>query len=184
MAATNANYDDAVRAIVPDLEYLAEFVPQSKSRRADEKHPSLNWRIAIKRGGASMTADYMQRIGHLPGYKFPGIQTSIIVNGYHKRAAESGKYARNATEAYGNSCLGLVAKIPPPGLADVLRCLLLDAEAIDAGGFEEWAIEFGYDIDSRKAEGIYNACHETGLKLRRMLGDSKISELREALRDM
>ena len=60
----------------------------------------------------------------------------------------------------------------PPTAADVLSCLLLDATGYDdARNFEDWAPEFGYDPDSRKAEKIYHECGEISKKLHALLGD-------------
>jgi len=67
--------------------------------------------------------------------------------------------------------------IPPPELIDVLYCLVLDASVLDFACFEDWADEYGYDTDSRKAERIYKDCLETGLKLRQILGPGGLSEL-------
>jgi len=162
---------ETILALVPDLDYHAEFIPHSKSRNAAQE-PSLNWRVTFTRG-RTLTADYMQGIGHLPGYS----QRRTIHNvEYEKRCAESGLCAREF-ESQG------LRKIPAPPLADVLQCLLMDAEAIDYGTFEEWADNFGYDSDSRAAERIYRACLETGLQLRAMLGD-KMDALREALANL
>ena len=74
-------------------------------------------------------------------------------------------------------------KLTPPTLRHVLGSLILDASAIDAGNFENWADEYGYDKDSRAAEAIYNACVKTGLQLRAMLGDSRLAALREELQN-
>ena len=53
-----------------------------------------------------------------------------------------------------------------PALAEVLHCLLMDGEAFfNAQSFEDWASDFGYDSDSRKAEEIYRKCDATGRKL-------------------
>lgn len=59
----------------------------------------------------------------------------------------------------------------PPELADVLNSLRLDAEGIEnARNFEEWAGEYGYDTDSRKAEETYRDCQKMAGKLARFLG--------------
>lgn len=175
---TATDYTAAVREIVPDLEYSAEFVPQSKSRNAGDKHPSLNWRVTLGRAGRTLTTDYMQGIGHLPKTEKAFNPRSVEGDKAIRRAAEQGTFARH--DGYVTSR----NPIPAPELADVLHSLLLDAEAINSGSFEDWAGDFGYDTDSRKAEAIYRACLDTGLKLRAMLGDETIQRLREALRDM
>ena len=59
-----------------------------------------------------------------------------------------------------------------PTAADVLSCLLSDATSFEnAGSFEEWAREYGFDTDSRKAERIYRELENLAPKVRRLLGD-------------
>ncbi len=70
-----------------------------------------------------------------------------------------------------------------PKLTDVVHSLVMDASVLDSGGFEDWAADLGYDTDSRKAESIYRECLEIALKLRAGLGESVLSELREAAQD-
>ncbi len=60
--------------------------------------------------------------------------------------------------------------------ADALSCLLMDARAAETT-FEDWAAEFGYDTDSRKAEAVYRACDEIGKKLKSLLSASDIDHL-------
>lgn len=61
-----------------------------------------------------------------------------------------------------------------PTAADVLYSLLSDASGIDnaAGSFEDWAGEYGYDTDSRKAEAAYQATLAQTQRLRALLGDA------------
>ena len=54
---------------------------------------------------------------------------------------------------------------------------------LDAGGFENWAAEYGFDPDSRKAESIYRLCLEYALAMRAALGDSGMAELCNAFQD-
>lgn len=59
-----------------------------------------------------------------------------------------------------------------PDADDVLNCIISDAAGIEnAQGFEDWASEYGYDEDSRKAERIYKACQREARKLSQFLGD-------------
>jgi hypothetical protein len=60
----------------------------------------------------------------------------------------------------------------PPEIGAVLSSLALDASSMSDGEtFEQWADNFGYDTDSRKAEHTYQACKEQAVKLRELLGD-------------
>lgn len=60
-----------------------------------------------------------------------------------------------------------------PTAADVLACLLSDATVDDGEGnprpFEDWADDYGFDTDSRKAEATWRQCVEQTAKLREFL---------------
>lgn len=56
-----------------------------------------------------------------------------------------------------------------PTAADVLSCMVSDAFAGEQN-FEGFCADFGYDVDSRKAEATWKACAKTAPKLRRFLG--------------
>lgn len=177
-----------IRDVAPELDYAAVFVPQSQSRNAGEKNPSLNWRVTLNmkgpgKGREILTCDYMQGIGHAPKYRASRYNSTDQAI-YFRDVAEKGKYTKGETPWEKPSYQWHITPLPAPALADVLHSLLLDADALDFGGFEEWARDLGYDPDSREGERVYRACLETGLKLRAALGDEKMAKLREALRDM
>ena len=59
-----------------------------------------------------------------------------------------------------------------PNAADILPCLMADAQGFEqAEGFEQWAAEYGYDPDSRKAFAIYEEVRESLPSLQDVLGD-------------
>lgn len=180
----------------------ATFIPWSQSRSKDDRvarsdgtatdqpRYSLNWRVTLARmamidgaykpGSARtiLTTDYSQGVAHIPGYdKIPGIKTSVWADGLIKQACEHGWAINPKSKIFHGP------KLAGPKLADVLYSLQFDASAIDAGGFESWAADLGYDTDSRKAETIYRACLDIGLKLRAALGDQALRELAEACQD-
>jgi hypothetical protein len=65
-----------------------------------------------------------------------------------------------------------------PKPEDVLNALASDSSMVEnAGSFEGWANELGYDTDSRKAEKIYKVCIKQAEKLKSFLGDDKYQEL-------
>ena len=66
----------------------------------------------------------------------------------------------------------------PPQADDVLDCLASDSAGHDnARDFENWAAEYGYDTDSRKAEKIYRVVERQAAKLNVFLGDDLYNEL-------
>ncbi len=65
-----------------------------------------------------------------------------------------------------------------PELAGVLDCLASDAAGYEnAQSFEDWASEYGYDLDSRKAEKIYRTVKRQAEQLKRTLGDDAYKQL-------
>jgi hypothetical protein len=65
-----------------------------------------------------------------------------------------------------------------PKLDSVLDCLASDASGVDnARDFEDWASEYGYDEDSRRAEKIYKATVRQSAKLARLLSETGYRQL-------
>lgn len=65
-----------------------------------------------------------------------------------------------------------------PEAQDVLDCLASDCSSVEnASGFEDWARDLGYDIDSRRAEKTYKICQLQSQKLKRLLGDDLYDKL-------
>ena len=66
----------------------------------------------------------------------------------------------------------------PPTLADVLDCLASDASGVDnVRSFDDWASEYGYDTDSRKAERTYHICKKQAQDLKALLGRDAYNQL-------
>ena len=69
-------------------------------------------------------------------------------------------------------------------LADFLHSILLDAPEQEYwDDFEGWANELGYDTDSRKAEGIWKSCCDTGKSLEAMVSEESLAAAREIVQD-
>jgi len=71
------------------------------------------------------------------------------------------------------------AHTKPPTVADVLYCILSDASARHHGSFEDWAQEYGFDEDSRKAEQIYRRCLKTAEDMVDCFGEDTICQLEQ-----
>lgn len=67
----------------------------------------------------------------------------------------------------------------PPTVDEVLWSLVSDASGVRHGQtFDEWAGEYGYDTDSRKAEKAFNSCRDEWAGLIRLGADfGKLDEL-------
>ena len=173
----------------------AVFVPWSQSRSFDReiKHASrknLNWRVTIHYLRRDvLTTDYSAGIAHAPYYavmwprpRHSSPHTLRHDGGMLEFEVEHGKAARGVWSPVSSrpSRVG-----PPilPSIADVLHSLVSDSDVLNYNSFESWASELGYDLDSRKAEGIYRACLSFSLALRNGLGEQLLADLREAVQD-
>ena len=184
MATTQETTAETIEATAAKLglTMTAKFVPWSLSRNAGEKEPSLNWKVTILRNGKEiMTMDYMAGCGHCPSHK----QTfGKKPYGYDDVIRWECEHGKRGQWSHNRDCAVLHVRMDGPimpKLADVLHSLAMDADAIEYKDFEAWASEFGYDVDSRKAEATYRACLDIALKLRAAMGDAGLQELREAV---
>lgn len=58
-----------------------------------------------------------------------------------------------------------------PTATEVIECMIMDAQGLENSRyFKDWAADYGYDEDSRKAEKVYKAVNWQTLKLKRFLG--------------
>lgn len=177
------------------LTMRAVFVPWSQSRNKGEKDErgkprlSLNWVITIAKDGRDfLITDYSAGIGHCPSAKKKAPQ------GWPRPEKDWPHFAAKFETEQGFEPLrwfswqgdGLSPdrkKPILPDFIDVLYSLAMDSDVLEYPTFEQWAAEFGYDADSRKAETIYRACLEIALKMRAALGDAGLSALRDAAQD-
>jgi hypothetical protein len=155
------------------IEYHAAFVPQSMSRNAFTKMPSLNWRVTLKRNGMIVSTDYMQGIAHMPHYSSVRIAENVQ---REKDAAETAMFLKPKSS-------WIRMRVPPPSLADVLYSLVMDSDVLNFSCFEDWAGDFGYDSDSRTAEVVYHACRAVAIPFSRMFTAQELDSLRTAYQD-
>lgn len=158
------------------LVMAAAFAPFSQSRNAKPGSDgkiwrSLNWKIRIGRHHVPefsfLETSYSQGVAHCPAYKAKlgdvaineEIETGLIVN----------KYAQPSRKP-----------IPAPNIGIVMAAIAKDCDVINAGGFEEWACDLGFEPDSRRAECIYRELLEIALKMRAAIGNAALAELQIA----
>lgn len=166
------------------IQVASVFVPFSQRRNKDEDQPSLNWKVTVSNGRQSVTIDYMQGVGHIPGYVhrwgLPSYDDRQREKSY-VQTCESGKlYWYSDTLGH---WLPKKERLPQPTRDEILYCLVSDSDVLNYGTYEEWASDFGYDKDSRKGEAIYRLCLEQSLRLKSMIGEPAIGQLRELFQD-
>ncbi len=180
IAIENADTDYKVDVYLKEqaINYAAQFVPQSASRNAASKDKQINWRVTFTSGakGAVLSTDYSQGIGHIPGR--PQMSRLAWHAKLDSETCESGRYGDyKVYESWQRRSL------PAPSAASVIYGLLLDSSVSDSACFEDWAIESGYDIDSRKAEDIYNACKLIARDFNRVFNAAQRAHLQTLLQD-
>lgn len=117
----------------------------------------LKWDVTLRhRGDRVLTCEYTAGIGHAPSYP--------------------------AAAAYDECRTGYSAGIGRtkpilPDIKDFVQSICLESSALDYRSFEDWAREYGYDEDSRKAEKMYRECLQHGIMLRASLGGEKFDHL-------
>jgi len=101
----------------------------------------------------------------------PNMADSANMNHYKCQLRRSGKQLTiNFSQGYGIS--------GDPEVESVLSCLASDSIGVEnAGNFEDWAQEYGYDTDNRKAEKIYKVCERQSQKLKNFLGEELYGKL-------
>jgi len=70
-----------------------------------------------------------------------------------------------------------------PLLIDVLYSLCMDSEVLNHSNFEEWAGACGYDVDSRKAEKLFDECLKQALHFKNLIGFALLEKLQNLFRD-
>lgn len=145
-----------------------KFVPWSKSRNSEEDAPSLNFEITLSRKGRTMKVPYTMGPGHCRSDLIPGGIKKAVNHKMIEMECETGL-------AYRETHHGIAANIargshPGPSIADVLWSLSTDAYVLDHPSFEDWAADYGYDVDSRKAEALHRECIKTALAFRAVIG--------------
>lgn len=164
------------------LTYAAKFLPTIQPQDK-VKNPQLHWEITLRKGCQTMTVPYSQGCAHVMGYqqyhKTP--YNKRLHNEMIKEACETGIV--NKDWAREDSYIKRKVKQPEPKLADVLHCLVMDSDVLNNSGFEEWASNYGYATDSRKAEQTYRQCIDQSLQFKNLIGQSALEQLQEVFQD-
>ena len=80
---------------------------------------------------------------------------------------------------------GAYVDVPqPPAIESVVSCIVMDSDGYEnAIGYEEWAEEYGYDADSRKAYEIWEKCAEQYRNWKRFTRGLDVTAVEEFARE-
>lgn len=157
----NATVNDVLEQL--GITTAATFIPH---KTPAGETPTLRWRVSVRRNGVEIySTEYSAGCAHAPAHAGGRVSDAVVAE------CETGMRHDGG------------GAVPAPKTADVLYCLVSDASAADAGSFEEWAGDLGYDTDSRQAERVYRACLETQKALSAAFTGEEFATLREAFTD-
>lgn len=126
------------------------------------------WLCVFNRAGKpAMTTDYHTGIGHR------------VLTAYGQMEL---KRAGKASAGHREMIKRANSKAVAPSVAGVLSSLLFDSNSAEQN-FHDWCDELGYDKDSIKAQGIYNACCENLTKMRSFFTGTERQAMQEILQD-
>ena len=124
------------------------------------------WAVTISHSGQSMQIEYSTGSAHR-----------------HYRSGKPIKMKYHGLTVW--DCDGYAQTKPnAPELADVLYSVVSDAQGVAFGqSFDDWAGDYGYDEDSRRAEKAFNACRDEYFDLIRLCGREGFETLCELFED-
>lgn len=162
--------------------------PAAKSEKHGDggEWEHLAYTVTLSRNGRKVkTLEYKLGAGHVKRETLEALRRStdqgldtLTLNTMIRQP-----HARHANMTYYRTILEAAAKRGKvaPTVADVLHSMLLDGAAhLDSLTFEEWAGEFGYDTDSRRALAMFEACCDEGRAIARACNPEEIAALRDA----
>ena len=126
------------------------------------------WRVLFKGPKAEFKTEYFTGTGH---------RVDTAVTAMQRRSL---KGCSVNSVAWQEMLKGM--KPVQPSAASVLYSLLLDSSAVDQS-FIDWCNDLGYETDSRKALATYEACCESGQKMRQLFTSAQRETLAELLQD-
>jgi hypothetical protein len=156
------------------LTMKAERITNRPDKSGDQWDASAShFRVTLSKGSLSMSTYYSMGSAHLANYIREQIKSKGLP--YHITPKDAEKALRKVVSIHDEQVYAqLVTRYGAefaPKIEDVLDSLTLDASCYEnARNFEDFCSEFGYDTDSRKAEGTYKACGEIAKELRHLIG--------------
>jgi hypothetical protein len=153
----------------PDGDSLskADWEEIAESEWSDDDHPPKTYDEAAERFSIKLTC---RRVGSRPDN----------VGDWQPDARHFHCRLTSGRRSFGFYFSQGSAHTADPTISDVLDCMVSDANGYDnATDFEDWASEYGYETDSRKAERTYRAVKKQAEQLRRTVGDSAYEALKE-----
>ena len=158
-----------------------KFVPFHLSRNKENKLKNLNWIVTLFKDEKEVAEiKYSAGQAHCPSYR-QNPKDKHLNQRLIDCECENG--VKCGLDIGGRAYKKINGKRIEPKLLDVMNSVILDAECLDFEDFEDWAENFGYDLDSRKSEKLYNSCLKTSLLVLNRLGPKFIKTFKTLMED-
>lgn len=184
METTTQTHDEALREI--GFEILSS---PPRGGVDDENWTHIAYSVTLSLNGkAFWSGPYKLGIGHV---NIPKGEPSIALHLstdqvsmlYAIQRHPGADFKDKALQASLCAKLAIAQKVTPK-LSDVLHSLILGASPVLNGEtFQDWCANCGYSDDSIKAKAVYDTCVQTGLALKRELGQKQIEKIKDILQD-
>lgn len=149
---------------------------------AKDDWPCIRYDLTFVKDGRSVVTAYSLGIGHVDWSKMPRVSPSqgncVAMEQMigAKQRNPSGKFKNKQLEADAAAWLAKDQKVKPNPM-EVLARICEEATTATESTFEQWAGDFGYDLDSRQAESVYRDCQKHYTGLIQLLGRDNMEKL-------
>ena len=143
--------------------------------------PCIAYKVTIACGSRKFTTDYHLGVGHVDWSVKTRYHIGMPVKQQRAWSTLNRKPGAQLADKQlwaDTAATIAVAQKVKPSLDQVLESLALDSQAFTGGeSFADWASNYGYNEDSRKAEQTFHQCVAIGAKLTSLLGIEALLEL-------
>ena len=152
---------------------------------SDITSPMFKFTLEIINGSNRMITEYSG--GYLAFVDKTRLEHHLKFNTIHKPIMEGltkglkFKYNPSDKKCKATECINYLLSISNVNTKDVLYCLLSDMDCGDMS-FQDFCDDLGYNSDSIKDLGVYNACVTNGREFRKVMGKD-LETVRLALQD-
>lgn len=161
------------------------FKPRVGDNKADvwEDNGLFKFIFVVSRGhGASKKAfqtDYSGGIKAFWGEKMKKATKTILRGDFHVECLAKNRTLYADVEA--ETCKRILPFMEWKK-EDILHSLVMDSDCLDMG-FEEWADNYGFNPDSRRAENTFRACQEQARNMLKLVDRQELVTLRDFFAD-
>lgn len=158
-----------------NVQFKAEFIKHAK-HFADDKEPRDIYKLTLTRDKRAVSFEFGQSTAKSGFYYTIGVQKSILPRELMGKRGLGTYIKTKLNWSFLNNDKSDKIHYPEiPSEYDLLATL----QKYEVGTLEDFCDEFGYDINSKKAEKIYEAVCDEYAKVCMIFNDEEMSELQE-----